>query len=806
MHLLGAFDKLHKAIFKRFALIFHITVAVLVIAFILTMSSSNLMQNVESRAIAEVDSTVAMQASAFKDHMDEQFQALRLVADMLANGRHFASEGIQPTLSSIVQTFRLCTLCMADMDGNTIDYQGNAIGSCADRAYFQEIIDGSHTQVCEYLASTKTTNEPRVILSIPAYDENGEMLGVLFCSKEIAVLENSLFAHGDLFDSAATIFICDEGGQVIAANKNGYIFFSKHDIAEDSVMNINDLSGTLQRVHEEGATQHIRINGEHCFAGYTAVDDCGWGLYILVDEADVSETYSENQKRMENTISSIVLIFAVCIVYILVLWRFYMYQKERETTLIQQYNDSYRHILSEMHCAVVEYDADTETMTTIQEYFGDLKLEALNGTVGAYENYKHAHPEFDFEELEAEIETAKKSGRACSFETILSSNPSEFYWLKVKTIPITDENGKMTRAYCVLFDVSDLHRAHEIALDTCAQIPGAIHRHVLTRPIHVNYYSDGLCRMLGYTRAEIDDLIGPEYLYSMLICAEDRCKFNDFLDKLSNGGVESCVYHLQCKNGELLEVSDTMDVKRSSSGIMCGYSVVTDLRKYREEQQALELALKQTRDQLAQTRVKNASSQMQPHFLYNALSSIREIVLEDPEYASDLIYDFTTHLRACVRSMSNDAPIPFTQELENVRAYVNIEKMRFGDRLSVEYNCPETDFNIIPLSIQPLVENAVRHGVFDRGAVGGKVIVSTARGDGRIFVYVEDNGVGFDYHKTMQEVEDGTRDSSGLANLIFRFATLMRAEVSVDSIIGSGTKVTVTIPSIEEKEEEGVQA
>lgn len=249
-----------------------------------------------------------------------------------------------------------------------------------------------------------------------------------------------------------------------------------------------------------------------------------------------------------------------------------------------------------------------------------------------------------------------------------------------------------------------------------------------------------------------------------------------------------------------------MDVKRSSSGIMCGYSVVTDLRKYREEQQALELELKQTRDQLAQTRVKNASSQMQPHFLYNALSSIREIVLEDPEYASDLIYDFTTHLRACVRSMSNDAPIPFTQELENVRAYVNIEKMRFGDRLSVEYNCPETDFNIIPLSIQPLVENAVRHGVFDRGAVGGKVIVSTARGDGRIFVYVEDNGVGFDYHKTMQEVEDGTRDSSGLANLIFRFATLMTAEVSVDSIIGSGTKVTVTIPSTKGQEEEGVQA
>lgn len=249
-----------------------------------------------------------------------------------------------------------------------------------------------------------------------------------------------------------------------------------------------------------------------------------------------------------------------------------------------------------------------------------------------------------------------------------------------------------------------------------------------------------------------------------------------------------------------------MDAKRGSSGIMYGYSVVTDLRKYREEQQNLEQELKHTRDQLAQTRVKNASSQMQPHFLYNALSSIREIVLEDPEYASELIYDFTTHLRACVRSMSSDAVVPFTQELENIRAYVSIEKMRFGSRLNVEYNCPETDFDIIPLSIQPLVENAVRHGVFDRGAMGGKVTVSTARGDGCIFVYVEDNGVGFDYQKTMQEVKDGTRDSSGLANLIFRFATLMRAEVSVDSVIGAGTKVTVKIPIVEGNEEERLQA
>ena len=254
-----------------------------------------------------------------------------------------------------------------------------------------------------------------------------------------------------------------------------------------------------------------------------------------------------------------------------------------------------------------------------------------------------------------------------------------------------------------------------------------------------------------------------------------------------------------CKNGKLIEVSDTMDAKCTPSGIMYGYSVVVDLKQYREEQMALKQELKSTQNKLEQTRAKNASSQMQPHFLYNALSSIREIVLEDPEYASDLIYDFTTHLRACIRSMSSDVLVPFSQEMENIVSYVNIEKMRFGDRLNVEYDCQEKDFDIIPLSIQPIVENAVRHGIFDRGAAGGKVKVSSRRAEDCYVICVEDNGVGFDYEKTMQEVESGERDSSGLANLIFRLATLLQADVSVDSRVDIGTKVTVTIPIRDEK-------
>ena len=278
-------------------------------------------------------------------------------------------------------------------------------------------------------------------------------------------------------------------------------------------------------------------------------------------------------------------------------------------------------------------------------------------------------------------------------------------------------------------------------------------------------------------------------------CWEDRPKFREFIQNISaHGGKETCEYRMICADGSLLEVSDTMDAKRSSSGTMYGYSIVTDLRRYKEMQQELEQELDDVKQQLEQSRIRNANSQMQPHFLYNALSSIREIVLENPQYASDLIYDFTTHLRACIRSMSNEQLVPFAEELENIKAYVNIEKMRFGERLSIEYNCAETEFEIIPLSIQPLVENAIRHGIYERGARGGTVKVSTYRSEGRYVICVEDDGIGFDFERTMNEVKNGRRDSNGLYNLIFRFETLMNAHVGVESEVGQGTKITVTIP------------
>ncbi len=253
----------------------------------------------------------------------------------------------------------------------------------------------------------------------------------------------------------------------------------------------------------------------------------------------------------------------------------------------------------------------------------------------------------------------------------------------------------------------------------------------------------------------------------------------------------SVLFSVKMDNDELQPCRELFHLyKDNTSGDIMVFCVIYDLT----EQQRKDQELAELENALQMSRIHNFTSQMQPHFLYNALGSIQEIILDNPEYASELVGDFTTHLRCCIRAMSSDALLPFEQELENVRAYVNIEKMRFGEKLKVKYDIPVVDFKILPLSIQPLVENAIRHGIYQRGPVGGTVIIRSRELPDRWVIEVEDDGVGFDVKAFKSDSAAGTKDSTGLNNIQFRLNKVMNSNLIIRSKPGSGTKATVIIP------------
>lgn len=187
-------------------------------------------------------------------------------------------------------------------------------------------------------------------------------------------------------------------------------------------------------------------------------------------------------------------------------------------------------------------------------------------------------------------------------------------------------------------------------------------------------------------------------------------------------------------------------------------------------------------------------SQIQPHFIYNALNSIRTLIRIEPEQAYDMVYDFSQYLRTHIDSLSNEREITFSGELEHIKSYINIEKVRFGERLNVEFDIQTTDFYLPALSVQPLVENAIKHGVCKKPE-GGTVWIRSYEDEESqegYVVEVEDDGVGFNVEKW--ENVRGARRSAGINNIRFRVESISNARLFIESEINKGTKATIKFP------------
>lgn len=145
---------------------------------------------------------------------------------------------------------------------------------------------------------------------------------------------------------------------------------------------------------------------------------------------------------------------------------------------------------------------------------------------------------------------------------------------------------------------------------------------------------------------------------------------------------------------------------------------------------------------LQESQLELMMGQIQPHFVFNTLSSIRTLVMVDPQVAYDMIYDFSNYLRANVDNVTNLDGISFASEVSHIKSYVNIENVRFGDRLKMKYEITKDDFTVPPLSIQPLVENAIKHGIFKKASGGTVWLRSYEEGNYNV-IEVEDTGIGF---------------------------------------------------------------
>ena len=217
-------------------------------------------------------------------------------------------------------------------------------------------------------------------------------------------------------------------------------------------------------------------------------------------------------------------------------------------------------------------------------------------------------------------------------------------------------------------------------------------------------------------------------------------------------------------------------------------------RQYKEA-----IRYQQVQKELYEARVGVMVSQIQPHFMYNALTSIAMMCSIDPDTAREATVTFAKYLRGNMDSLKQTAPVPFEQELEHLKKYLYIEKLRFQDKLNIEYDIQATAFKLPLLSIQPLVENAVKHGVGMKKK-GGTVTIATRETEEAYEVVISDDGVGFDMNA---EKPDDGRSHVGMENTKRRLQELCDGEVVIESTVDVGTTATVILPKSGQADPDG---
>lgn len=202
-----------------------------------------------------------------------------------------------------------------------------------------------------------------------------------------------------------------------------------------------------------------------------------------------------------------------------------------------------------------------------------------------------------------------------------------------------------------------------------------------------------------------------------------------------------------------------------------------------------EITLRKQEKKLAELRIDIMLSQIQPHFLYNVLTGIRTLCEMDPIRAGESIVTFSKFLRANMESLTNKSPIPFEQELAHTRSYLYLEQQRFEDKLNIIYEINTTAFTIPPLTLQPIVENAVRHGIMKKKD-GGILTIRSEETDGAYMVTVIDDGVGF----SVEQRKTAEYAHIGIENVKNRLNALCGGTIEVQSEPQNGTTVTICVP------------
>ncbi|MBR0511130.1 MAG: histidine kinase [Ruminococcus sp.] len=216
-------------------------------------------------------------------------------------------------------------------------------------------------------------------------------------------------------------------------------------------------------------------------------------------------------------------------------------------------------------------------------------------------------------------------------------------------------------------------------------------------------------------------------------------------------------------------------------------------------QSEMKIKLRTSELELERSKRQLTISQIQPHFMYNSLTSIIYLCDKDTQKTKNALIDFSKFLRKNLEAMSRKNLVTIKEELEHTKVYLSLEKLRFEDELNIELDIKDNDFMLPMLTIQPIVENAVKHGINRSESGCGTVWISTEETEDSHKIVIKDDGAGFE----IDSLKELGENHIGISNVRKRLADECGGELIIKSAPNEGTECTILIPKELSNEDSG---
>ena len=415
-------EKIQKSLLS--SIVFY-TLYLVIIGSVLWMSyiiiQSTLGENVENRAFDELHANVKLQVMATNELINQEYACLHSIEAILTSRGKIEWNETEAIWKVLCEKENITVLGFADMMGNVINYNGEKLGNIGGRDYFVDILQGRAEEKCVFLDTSICSNESEVLCAIPIRVE-GKMEGVIFTSKTITSLEDSLITDTH-FDGNASMFVVNEEGDVLLVGDEKDRFLLNHNLFE----------GCNSFVFQEAQKEKLKMNlknrksGECIFEQngkvqyavytYSGVED--WIIFSKIDENTAISRYQKNGEVIE---SSMIFVFVLVVISLFISSVFVALhrkkQKELKKERFYQYY-LYKKLMNELTFPVFRYHAKDDLIVGNRQFvevYGHRKVTDFRGNV---EKWKTIYPEYNFNGLFSEIENVLRYRKIMIFESVL---------------------------------------------------------------------------------------------------------------------------------------------------------------------------------------------------------------------------------------------------------------------------------------------------------------------------------------------------------------------------------------------------